>query len=71
MIDIMENNKYHQEIKYSIPQKNKRILNIVLDIIKADKIVEFGSGAFSSDERNLKIPGLEIFELAKTLHEQV
>ncbi|XP_071152762.1 uncharacterized protein [Mytilus edulis] len=70
MIDIMENNKYHQEIKYSIPQKNKRILNIVLDIIKADKIVEFGSGAFSSDERNLKIPGLEIFELAKTLHEQ-
>ncbi|XP_052093537.1 uncharacterized protein LOC127729717 [Mytilus californianus] len=70
MIDIMENNKYHQEIKYCIPQKNKRILNIVLDIIKTDKIVEFGSGVFSSDERNLKIPGLEIFELAKTLHEQ-
>ena len=43
----------------------------VMETVKQQKIIEFGSGLEGFEEKVLKLNGREFLQIAKLLHEQV
>jgi hypothetical protein len=67
MTEILNCHKHHQEVRFKIAEKYEKLLEVVMETVKREKIIDLSLGL----TEKLSINGKEFHQIAKLLHEQV